>query len=73
MSVPNFSFLACLKVARLVSSAAKRDILLKCSKCVLNVYHFSHEMCTFCVPICLHFRLNVDFHTNEAKMIKLRN
>ena len=54
-------------------SAAKRNILLKCCKCVLNVYHFLHEMRTFCVPICLHFPLNVDFHTNEAKMIKLRN
>ena len=61
-----------MKLNLLICSAAKRDILLKCSKCVLNVYHFLHEMHTFCVPICLHFTINVDFHTNEAKMIKLR-
>ena len=30
-------------------------------------------MCAFLVPNCLHFTSNVDFHTNEAEMIKLRN
>ena len=56
-----------------LGSVAKRDILQKCSKCVLNAYQFLHEMRTFCVPFCPHFTLNVDFHSKEAKMIKSRN